>query len=170
MKKSLLALSLIALLSTTLLTSCGSYKEDGAVKGGVAGSFIGLATGDSLKSTLIGGAVGAAIGGIAGSIKDASVRKKLAEFDSRLEALIATAPSEEIHQQKLDLIVLEFDYLNSKYDAEKAASFLKKHLETKGFSITLSLDDLKYLREKSVSYQLIDALWTFEPKTEPSSV
>lgn len=156
---------------TGLLTSsCKSYSQDGALTGGLVGGMVGLSARDNGKSGLIGMAAGAITGTLIGSVMDRKVKKKLEEFDGKLEQLLSEAPSEELQQKKLDLIVLEYDFLRSKYEEEKAIHFLKTHLKEKNFTIKLSLDDLKYLREKQVSYQLIDCIWTFEAKEKGASV
>ena len=63
-------LSVLALLSLLLLSSCATKGQTGAVGGAAAGALVGQAIGHNTGATLIGAAVGGLLGYIVGNEMD----------------------------------------------------------------------------------------------------
>lgn len=70
-------LSVLALLSLLLLSSCATKGQTGAVGGAAAGALIGQAIGHNTGATLIGAAVGGMLGYIVGNEMDKYDREQL---------------------------------------------------------------------------------------------
>lgn len=70
-------LSVLALLSLLLLSSCATKGQTGAVGGAAAGALVGQAIGHNTGATLIGAAVGGLLGYIVGNEMDKYDREQL---------------------------------------------------------------------------------------------
>lgn len=70
-------LSVLALLSLLLLSSCATKGQTGAVGGAAAGALVGQAIGHNAGATLIGAAVGGMLGYIVGNEMDKYDRDQL---------------------------------------------------------------------------------------------
>jgi len=70
-------LSILALLSLLLLSSCATKGQTGAVGGAAAGALVGQAIGHNTGATLIGAAVGGLLGYIVGNDMDKYDRAQL---------------------------------------------------------------------------------------------
>jgi surface antigen len=70
-------LSILALLSLLLLSSCATKGQTGAVGGAAAGALVGQAIGHNTGATLIGAAVGGLLGYIVGNEMDKYDREQL---------------------------------------------------------------------------------------------
>lgn len=70
-------LSIFALLTLLLLSSCATRGQTGAVGGAAAGALVGQAIGHNTGATLIGAAVGGMLGYIVGNEMDKYDREQL---------------------------------------------------------------------------------------------
>ncbi len=112
-----IALPLLVLAGSTLVTGCATKAQTGAVIGAGGGAVVGGAIGKAAGSTAKGAIVGAVIGGIAGDMIGARMDRQARELEQNIKGATVERVGEGIQVTFASGLLYDFDSDVVKTDA-----------------------------------------------------